>query len=176
MVIEASAIAGYLIAWTVGKARRALGRLDSDLDDALDAGLDKLHDVVVAKLGPHPVLEDLDDEGAAVAAGRGRVDDLTREQVELALTAAARKDEQFARAVTEALHELRTAERAAGPTVVAGASSQIFTGDAHAEADHGGVAIGQAGDVRFVQPRDQPAGSTDAVPPEDPSGPGRSRR
>ena len=65
MVIEAGVVAGYVIAWAVRKARRAGGRLDVEADEAIDAGLDRLHEVVAAKLAGHPVLEELEEEAAA---------------------------------------------------------------------------------------------------------------
>ena len=65
MVIEAGVVAGYVIAWAVRKARRVAGRLDAEADEVIDAGLDRLHEAVVAKLGGHPVLEELDEEAAA---------------------------------------------------------------------------------------------------------------
>jgi len=144
VVIEASVVAGYVIVWAVRKARRVAGRLDAEADEAIDTGLDRLHELVAAKLAGHPVLEDLEEE---TAAGDGQVSELTRQQVELALIAAARKDEVFGQAVTELVARLREAERACG-TVVAGAGSAVFTGDTHAQADRGGIAIGNvAGDV-----------------------------
>jgi hypothetical protein len=88
VLIEASVVAGYVIAWAVRKARRAAGRVDAEVDAVIDAGLDKLHDVVAAKLGAHPALDDLTEESAS---GEGQVSELTRQQVELAVTAAARK-------------------------------------------------------------------------------------
>ena len=48
MVIEAGVVAGYVIAWAVRKARRVGGRLDSEADGVIDAGLDQLHEVVAA--------------------------------------------------------------------------------------------------------------------------------
>src|SRR5215831_4157672 len=142
MVIEAGVVAGYVIAWAVRKVRRAGRRLDAEADAAIDAGLDRLHEVVVAKLGGHPVLAEVEEEAAA---GGGEVSELTRQQVELALTAAARKDEAFARAVTELAARLQEAEQAAGRSVIAGAGSTVFTGDAHAQAESGGIAFGQVG-------------------------------
>lgn len=159
MVIEAGVAAGYVIAWAVRKARRAAGRLDAEADAVIDAGLDRLHEVVAAKLDGHPVLGELDEE-AAIATGQ--VSELTRQQVELALTAAARRDEVFGQAVSELLARLRDAERTSGRPVVAGKGSAVFTGDAHARADSGGIAVGQvAGDVNLHRT------------PEDPTRPGR---
>ena len=160
MVIEAGVVAGYVIAWAVRKARRVGGRLDAEADEAIDAGLDRLHEVVVAKLGGHPVLEELDEEAAADA---GQVSELTRQQVELALIAAARKDEVFGQAVTGLVARLREAEQASGRSVVAGAGSAVFTGDADVHAEGGGIGFGQvAGDVNLDRGR------------ADPRGPGRS--
>ena len=77
--------------------------------------------------------------------------------MELALTAAARKDEAFGQAVTELVARLREAEQASGRSVVAGAGSAVFTGDAHAHAEGGGIAFGQvAGDVNLDRGRVDP--------------------
>ncbi len=155
MVIEAGVIAGYVIAWAVRKARRVGRRLDAEADTAIDVGLDRLHELVAAKLGGHPVLAELEEEAAA--GGGGEVSELTRQQVELALTAAAQKDEAFELAVTELVARLREAEQASGRSVIAGAGSAVFAGDAHAQADHGGFAFGQvAGDVNVDRGRLDP--------------------
>lgn len=160
MVIEAGVVAGYVIAWAVRKARRVAGRLDAEADAVLDESLDRLHEVVAAKLTGHPVLQELDEEAVV---GVRQVSELTRQQIELALTAAARKDEAFGTAVTELVARLREAERASGRAVVVGAGSAVFTGDAHTHAESGGIAFGQvAGDVQLERGR------------VDPSGPGRS--
>jgi len=166
MVIEAGVVVGYVIAWAVRKARRTASRVDAEVDTAIDAGLDKLHTTVAAKLGAHPALDDLAEEAAA---DEGQVSELTRQQVELALTAAARKDDEFGRLVTELVAQLQAAEKAGDISVVAGAGSAVFTGDAHAQASDGGFAFGQVGgDVNVDRGREngqQP----------DPSEPGRSR-
>lgn len=158
MIVEAGVIAGYVIAWAVRKARRAGGRLDAEVDVAIDAGLDKLHEAVVAKLGTHPVLADLDEE---TAGGQGQVSELTRQQVELAVTAAARKDEVFAQVVTELLAQLRASENAAGQSVI-GQGGVNIAGDVGIHADHGSAAAWSMGTVNLGQ-----------VP--DPSQPGRPR-
>lgn len=166
MVIEAGVVAGYVIAWAVRKARRAAGRLDAEADAVIDAGLDNLHTAVAAKLGAHPALDDLVEEAAA---DDGQVSELTRQQVELAVTAAARKDDEFGQAVTELLAQLQAAEQAGGISVVTGAGSAVFTGDAHAQASGDGIAFGQvAGNVHMDR---GPAGGQRP----DPTGPGRSR-
>ncbi len=50
MVIEAGVVAGYVIAWAVRKVRRVGGRLDKETDEVIDASLDRLHEVVAARL------------------------------------------------------------------------------------------------------------------------------
>ncbi|WP_245006630.1 chromosome partitioning protein [Actinoplanes ianthinogenes] len=163
-MIEASVVAGYVIAWAVRKARRAAGRLDAEVDTAMDAGLDRLHEVVAAKLGPHPALDDLAEEATA-----DRVSDLTRQQVELAVTAAARRDGDFGARVNDLLAALRAAESPTGAPVVAGAGSRVFTGAAYATTGSGGVAIGQlGGDANLTA-------DTGRSEQPDPSAPGRSR-
>ncbi|MGC4981599.1 hypothetical protein ACLQ18_13300 [Streptomyces sp. DT193] len=140
--------------------------MDAEVDAAIGAGLDKLHTVVAAKLGTHPALDDLAEEAAA---DEGQVSELTRQQVELAVTAAARKDEEFGDAVTELVAWLRAAEKTSGTSVVTGNGSMVFTGDSHAQASGDGIAFGQVGgDVQVDR------GAVGGRQP-DPSQPGRSR-
>lgn len=150
-MIEASVVAGYVIAWAIRKARRVGGRLDAEADGVIDGSLDRLHEVVAAKLAGHPALAELVEEAQAAGSG-GEVSDLTRQQVELALTAVARKDDAFGQAVTELVARLREAELAAGSQVIAGPGSAVFTGSAAATAKDGGIAVGQvSGGVHISQ-------------------------
>ena len=110
MVIEAGVVAAYIVAWSFRKIGRIGGRVDAEADSAIDAGLDRLHEVVATKLGGHPVLAEVTEEAESV----GAVSSLTRQQIELALEAAARKDADFGRVVTDLVARLREAERAAG--------------------------------------------------------------
>lgn len=142
MVIEAGVAAAYVIAWAARKARRVGRRLDADADEVIDASLDRLHEVVAAKLGNHPVLAELEDEAGT---DDGQVGELTRQQVELAITAAARKDDTFGQAVMELVDRLRVAEQAIGRSMVAGATAAVFAGDAHVHAEGQGIAFGQVG-------------------------------
>jgi len=114
-VVEATLAIGYLTAWAVRKARRAGRRLDTIADETVDAGLDRLDGLVRSKLACHPALKDLDDEAAAVANngpvdGESQVSELTRQQLELSLVAAASKDQDFARQLVSVLADLQTAE------------------------------------------------------------------
>lgn len=159
MVIEAGVIAGYVIAWAVRKARRAAGRLDAEADAAIDTSFDRLHEAVTTRLAGHPALIELDEEAAADG---WEVSDLTRQQVELAIAAAARRDDAFGQLVTDLVAGMVAAERSAsqvaagsGP-VVTGSGSAVFTGTAQAHARDGGIAIGQVGgDVTVNRERDQ---------------------
>ncbi|WP_162952398.1 hypothetical protein [Streptomyces hundungensis] len=54
---------GYL-AWAVRKAQRMAGRADGEVDRVLDAGMDRLHEVVGRKLGDDPALRQLTDEAS----------------------------------------------------------------------------------------------------------------
>lgn len=147
MVVEAGAVAGYVIAWLVQKTRRAAERLDAKVDAAVDACLERLYELVAARLDGHPVLDDLTEE---VATADGQVSELTRQQLELAVKAAARKDNDFGQAVTELLARVCQAEIASGGPAVSATGSTVFTGDVHIETSGDGVVIGQiAGDVNL---------------------------
>jgi hypothetical protein len=163
-VVEASVVAGMVIAWAVRKARRAAGGVDETVDAAIDAGVDRLHDFVLSRLGG-PVQEDLADEAGSES---GQVSELTRQQVELAVAAAARRDEAFARTVTELLEQVRQAERAAGVQVLAAPGSVVFTGEVTATAHDDATAIGQAGTVNIGR-----AGPGGGPGPYQPGRPGR---
>lgn len=175
MVIESGLVAGYVIAWAVRKARRAASPLDGEVDAVIDGLLERLHTKVTTKLGGHPVLEDLAQEAAT---GEGEVSELTRQQVELAVTAAARKDEAFGTEVAELLAGLQSPEKkAGGANVVAGDGARVFTGDATATARDSGIAFGQVGGDVNLDRAQQPQGKQTEGTGQGlgPSGPGRSR-
>ena len=150
MVIEAGVIAGYVIAWMVGKARRAGERLDAEVDTAMDAGLDKLHHVVAAKLGTDPALADAQEE-----ATTGQVSELTRQRVELSVHAAAGKDPAFAQTVAELVGQLRAAEKAGGQVAVGHGSANV-AGNVDIHAEDGSAAAWNMGDVSLGQPPADP--------------------
>ncbi|MBM9506754.1 hypothetical protein [Actinacidiphila acididurans] len=103
---------GYLVAWVVGKARRVAGRADAEVDTVLDAGLDRLHEMVVARLGGDPALEQAVTQAAA---GAQAVSDRTRRRLGLALEEAVEQDPAFASALQDAVAAVRAAAEAAGP-------------------------------------------------------------
>jgi len=169
VVIEAGVVAGYVIAWVVRKVKRAGGRLDGEVDAVMDAGLDKLHEVVAVKLGTDPALTDLHEEAAADQ----QVSELTRQRIELAVQAAARRDEVFAQTVTALVEQVRQAEHAGGRAAAVGRDAVAVAGDVGIHAETGGAAALQMGNVQIGHPPSGPAGPAGAS--VDPHQPGRSR-
>lgn len=96
------AAVGLLVGWLVSKARRVGRRADSEVDQVLDAGMDRLHDVVAAKLG-----KDTTKALEAEADRTGEVSDGTVEQVRTALRTAAAADPAFAEQVATLVREVQ---------------------------------------------------------------------
>ncbi|HYQ69427.1 MAG TPA: hypothetical protein VET29_39650 [Actinophytocola sp.] len=94
---------GFVIAWFARKAGRAWKRVDGMADEALDAGLDKLHDVVMAKLAGDSALKQLEAEAATSGDASAR----TRTRVRLALEEAAEQDTRFAADLESAVARLQ---------------------------------------------------------------------
>ncbi|MBD0671372.1 chromosome partitioning protein [Streptomyces sp. CBMA156] len=119
-------VVGYLFAWAVGKAKRVAGRVDEEVDGALDAGMDRLHDVVLTRLGTEPALERMVEEaGSGLEEPTAR----TRQRLELALEDAAENDTDFAGTLRQAVEEVEAVKAAVdpghgGPTV----SGNTFNG------------------------------------------------
>lgn len=114
---------GFLFAWAVRKARRVGGQADAEVDRALDAGMDRLHDLVGRTLGADPALARLEEEAAA---GQVEPSPRTRRRAVLAVEDAGERDPAFAAALERAVQELRAAAARAGggPTV----SGNLFAG------------------------------------------------
>jgi len=102
---------GYLFAWAVRKAQHVAGRADREVDRALDAGMDRLHDVVSGKLGSDPALHRLAEEAAS---GRESPSDRTRQRVLLALEEADETDAGFAADLEQAVAHLQSLDPAPG--------------------------------------------------------------
>lgn len=109
----AEVVVAYLAAWGMRKAHRLATRVDSEADAAMDAGLDRLHELVVDKLRDDPSLKRLESEAAG-----GEVSDRTRSRVQLALEDARDEDEVFTTEVGKVLDELKQAQ-AQGASLVA---------------------------------------------------------
>jgi hypothetical protein len=155
VVIETGIVVGYVIAWAVRKARRVGGQLDAEVDQTLDAGLERLHELVTSKLAGDPALRELQDEAAD-----GQVTDLTRQRIELSVQAAVAKDEAFAKATAQLLEAVETARRSAGP-VALGPGAAAVAGDVDIHAESGSAAAWSMGNVQL------------GSPPPDPPSPGR---
>ncbi|MGW4563232.1 hypothetical protein ACWEN3_12745 [Streptomyces sp. NPDC004561] len=102
---------GYLFAWAVRKAQRVAGRADGEVDRALDAGMDRLHDLVSRKLGNDSALHRLTEEAAS---GRESPSDRTRQRVLLALEEADETDSGFAADLEQAVAHLQSLAPASG--------------------------------------------------------------
>lgn len=129
---------GYLFAWIVRKGRRVAGRLDGEADRALDAGMERLHAVVSAKIGDDSALGQLDREACA---GQEEPGERTRQRVVLALEDAAEGDPAFALALEEAVTAVRDAAPPASAVVATG-GAVAAGGDVRIHADNGSFAAG----------------------------------
>jgi hypothetical protein len=147
-------VAGYLVAWAVRKARQVAGRADAEVERALDAGLDRLHELVNAKLGRDAALVRLEAE----AAERGEVAQLTRERVRVAVQRAAAQDAVFAEALGALVRGLHAgggpAPASSGHQVTAGGDVEIRSSGRSVAAGliHGTVQLGKR------RPPEPPAG------------------
>src|SRR3954465_11865981 len=120
-------VVGYLIAWAVQKARRVGRRADTEVDAVLDAGMDRLHEVVATKLGGDPALTKLESEAAA-----GEPGERTKERVRLAVEDAAETDPAFANELSELVAKLRAAEAGAGVAATGDHATAVRDVDIHA--------------------------------------------
>jgi hypothetical protein len=111
-------VVGFLIAWAVAKARRVAQRADGVIDTALDAGVDRVREMVTAKLAGEPALERLQIE----AAESGEVSESTRTQVSSALEDAVDRDPEFAERLRVAMKQ---AEASAVRTEVQDVSQSV---------------------------------------------------
>lgn len=104
--------AGYAIAWAVRKAKRVAGRADAEVDHVLDAGMDRVHEVVATRLGTDPALERV---MAEASSEQGEVTARTRTRLELALEEQTEQDPSFAKALQEAVASVQAAAAEAAP-------------------------------------------------------------
>ncbi len=124
---------GFLIAWFARKAGRAVRRLDG----TADALVDRMCDVVTAKLGGDSALKQLAIEAAETGDAGAR----TQDRVRLALEDAAEQDPAFAADLKNAMAPLQTVDHG------------VAIGDMR-----GGIVIGNvSGSVSFGE-RPDPSG------------------
>ncbi|GAA2837495.1 hypothetical protein GCM10010441_72310 [Kitasatospora paracochleata] len=145
MTIVVETAVACAIAWALRKARRVGDRADIEVDYALDSAMDRVHQVVVDRLGPGGDVERLELEAAfahqrnpeqaeqTLAAG------LTRHSIETVLTQAVNTDEVFAARLESAVAEYRDAASKASPEAF-GAYGVTVGGNLQIKADQGAVA------------------------------------
>jgi hypothetical protein len=126
---------GFLIAWAIGKARRAGKQLDGVADQIVDASAARLRDVLLRKLGNDSAMQRLQLE----AVETGRVSDRTQQRITLALEDAVEQDTEFANELTSAL-----AQAEKNGALVATSGGTVISGTATATGQ-GSVAIGAVG-------------------------------
>ncbi|MEW2518997.1 hypothetical protein [Actinacidiphila alni] len=131
---------GYLCAWLVAKARRVAGRADAEVDRGLDAGMERLHELVSGALGEDPAFR-----RAAAEAESGDVSPRTRRRLVDALDEAAEQRPELAASLREALSAFPAAPVASGDGIAVG-------GDVDIRADRGSAAALRIGDVTLGPP------------------------
>jgi hypothetical protein len=128
-------VVGMLVGWFARRAKHVGEQVDKKVDQALDAGLEKVHDLVAGKLHDEPALKVL--EGEVVDTGEATT--RTQARVRLALEEAVDTDKTFATRLETAAEEVRAVQIAAGGPV-AGPHGVAITGGVTATG--GGIAIG----------------------------------
>jgi hypothetical protein len=159
--MELELLAGYAVGYLVQKFGRVFRRADEEVDLAIDAGMDRLHEVVAERLGNEPALTQLEEE-----TEDGRESPRTRQRVRLALEEAAERDPEFAAELEQLVGELRRPKGAQ-----AGDHGVAAGGDVRIEASHGGVA---AGVIHGSVSTGSPVPTEDSVSPGNPPRPGPS--
>lgn len=137
-MVGADVVVGYVFARLVGKAKRVGQRVDGQVGQALDAGVDrageKLYELVAGRLHGDAALERLKaeaGEGLEIASPR------TVQRVVLALEDAVERDPEFARAVDGLVAQLAVAGSA-----VAGVGGMAVSGPVGIYAEGGSIAAG----------------------------------
>lgn len=146
---------GFLVGWAVRKIRRVGQRVDAEVDQTLDSGLDRLHELVSSKLGGEPALIKL----VAEVEQSGEASPRTQERVRLALEDAAENDAGFASELAALVQQLQDVQHQAG-VVIAGQQGVAISGGV--QADRGAIAVGGV-----------TGGTVSIGVPPDPSAPGR---
>lgn len=141
------AAAGLVIAWVVSKARRVGKRADTEVDQVLDASMDRLHELVAAKLGTGMIT------ALQAEAGRtGQVSDQMRERMLTALREAAGADSAFAERMQTLVVQVQTLQehaRSGHADGVLGDHGTVVAGNVDIRADDGSAAAWNIGSVSF---------------------------
>lgn len=129
---------GYMVGWAWRKARRVAGQVDAEMDEVLDASLERLHRAVVAKLGDDPALRQLEHE-ASTNLETQSIPQRLQTRVVLALEDAAERDPEFSE---ELQTLLALVQRADGASLLAGRADVAAGRDLTVRASTGSIAAG----------------------------------
>ncbi|MFI0940240.1 hypothetical protein [Streptomyces sp. NPDC021020] len=147
---------GYVFAWAVRKARRAAGTADEIVDQAVDAGIERVHRLVTERICGDGTLARVEEEAASGAA---ELSPRTRQRLQLALEDEVERDPAFAQALQEAVAAAKAAQ---GTSVSASGDGIAVGGDVTVRAEGAGsVAALRMGDVTVGTP---PPASPPAAP------------
>ncbi len=126
-------VAGYAVGYLLQKWRRVAGRVDTEVDHALDTGMDRMHELISTKLVGDTALARLEAQ-ASVGDEKPR----TRERVEGAIIDAAEDDPDFAQQLEQLVTQLREHDAGASTGDYGVAAGR----DMNIRAKSGGVAAG----------------------------------
>lgn len=126
-------VAGYAVGYLLQKWRRVAGRVDTEVDHALDTGMDRVHELISTKLAGDTALATLEEQ-ALVGAEKLR----TQDRVEGAIIDAAEDDPDFAQQLEQLVTQLREDDTGAS----AGDHGVAAGRDVNIRAKSGGVAAG----------------------------------
>ena len=112
-------VMGGVVAWVLGKARRAAGLADGQVDHAMDVLAERAHGAIDARLGADPAWVKLNAE----AETEGAVSDRTRQRVELAVEDAVEADPGFAEQWQHIVAELAAKQTARNVSATSGGTA-----------------------------------------------------
>jgi hypothetical protein len=104
---------GVLVTWLARKAKRVVDQVNSDVDDVLDAGVAKLHELVVDKLGTDPAVVKLHTE----VEETGDASERTKDRVRLAVEQTFDDDPGFEKRFLELVSQIQPARGGRGDVV-----------------------------------------------------------
>ncbi|SFF90671.1 hypothetical protein SAMN05216251_1362 [Actinacidiphila alni] len=137
---------GYVCAYLVRKARRAGQQADTEVDRVVDAGMERVHDLVSGAIGEDRALQLAEEQ-----AQTGDVSERTRRRLTDAVDEAAEQDTAFADALRKAVEQVQEAAKASGAMVASGDGIAIG-GSTTITAEGGSAAAVRMGDVTLGNP------------------------
>lgn len=110
-----TAVAAVAVGWLVTKFKKTVGRAADIADDSMESLLNRLHSLVLRKLGEDPALEKLESE-----AQSDEVSDRTSKRVELALQEAVEENPEFGDSLKDLVAQLQQSGETDGMELSAG--------------------------------------------------------